>query len=222
VRFINNKNQSAGLSNQARITPIPIPSPPEGISAEVTEDSIRLGWIAPSENTDGSKPPRIAGYNIYRSEEPEMLSQARINRELVQRPGFEDRNFQFDKTYHYAVSTVGSLQNPYAESLPSNATPVVSQDVFPPAPPRDFNAVLQGGTVVLLWAPSPSADAAGYRLHRQEKGASDRQLLQNELITVLSYRDARVEPGTGYEYSLQAVDTHGNESAAVLAEAEIR
>ena len=222
VRFINNKNRAAGLSNQVDIAPVPIPPPPESLSAQVTEDFIRLNWTAPPENTDGSKPPRIAGYNIYRSEEPEKLSPVPLNREPVQKPEFEDRNFQFDKTYYYAVGTVGSLQNPYAESLPSKILPVVSRDVFPPAPPRDFNAILEGGIVRLLWAPSAAADVAGYRLYRQEKGASTQQLLQNELITAWSFRDNHVEPGKRYEYILHALDTHGNESVAVRTEVETR
>ncbi len=222
VRFINNKNRSAGLSNQASIAPVAIPPPPEGLSAQVTEDFIRLSWPAPSENTDGSKPPRIVGYNVYRSDESGKLPTIPLNQKPVQKPEFEDRNFQFDKTYYYAVGTVGSLQNPYAESLPSNILTVISRDVFPPAPPRDFNAILEGGGVILLWTPSAASDVAGYRLYRQERGATTRQLLQNELITGLSFRDTHVEPGKGYVYSLQAVDTHGNESTEARTEVEIR
>lgn len=222
VLFTNNKNQAAGLSNQAHIVPIPIPLSPEVLSAEVMEDSIRLKWTAPSQNMDGSKPARIAGYSIYRSEEPEKLPAAPMNPDPVQRPEFEDHSFQFDKTYYFAVSTVGSLQNPYAESLPSRIHPVTVRDIFPPVPPRDFNAIFEGGIVILLWAPSSSADVAGYRVYRQEKGAAAKQLLQNALITALSFRDTRVESDKNYEYSIQAVDTHGNESPFVRAETEIR
>ncbi len=222
VRFINNKNRAAGISNQVSIAPVSIPPPPEGLSAQVTEDFIRLSWLVPSENTDGSKPPRIAGYNVYRSDESGKLPTIPLNQNLLQKPEFEDRNFQFDTTYYYAVCTVGSLQNPYAESLPSNILTVISRDVFPPAPPRDFNAILEGGGVILLWTPSAASDVAGYRLYRQEKSATTRQLLQNELITGLSFRDNHVEPGKGYVYSLQAVDTHGNESTEAYTEVEIR
>lgn len=222
VRFINNKSRSAGLSNQVSIAPAPIPPPPESLSAQVTEDFIKLNWMEPPENTDGSKPPRIAGYNIYRSEESGKLPTIPLNQKPVQKPGFEDRNFQFDKTYYYAVGTVGSLQNPYAESLPSKILTVVSRDIFPPAPPKDFNAILDGGNVILLWTPSEASDVAGYRLYRQEKRAPARQLLQNELITAPSFRDNHVEAGKLYEYSLQAVDTHGNASMEARTEVEIR
>ena len=67
VLFINKKNQAAGFSNQAFVAPVALPLPPPGISAKVTEDAIRLSWTAPSENIDGSRPPRVAGYDLYRS-----------------------------------------------------------------------------------------------------------------------------------------------------------
>jgi hypothetical protein len=222
VLFINNKNQSAGLSNQLVITPVPIPFAPAGLTAEVTEHSIRLKWTAPSTNMDESKPPRIAGYSIYRSEEPNRFPPTPINSDPVQTPEFEDLNFGFDTTYYYAVSTVGSLQNPRAESLLSDVISVVSRDVFPPAPPDDFSAILQGDTVVLLWAPSPSEDMAGYRLYRQEKGTTALQQIQADLVRALSYRDSAIPTGKEYQYEIKAVDTHGNESPAVKADIEKR
>jgi hypothetical protein len=217
VLFVNNKRQSAGLSNQVLITPVPIPLPPTGLSAVISQDSIKLQWSAPSENMEGSKPPRIAGYNIYRSEESQKAPPTPLNRDPLQMPEFEDNDFRFDTTYRYVVSTVGNLKNPYAESLPSDALAVVARDVFPPQPPKDFNAILQGDTIFLLWAPSSSSDLAGYRIYRQEKGTAARLLLQPDLIDNLSCRDNGIEPSKEYEYEIRAVDTHGNESSPVTA-----
>jgi hypothetical protein len=218
VFFINRKNQAAGLSNQVRITPVSLPDHPSGFSAKVTEDEIRLEWEEPTENTDGTTPARIAGYNIYRSAQEGETPEAPINSEPVKSPVYEDRNFQFDKTYYYTISTVGSLKDPYAESLQSEIHVVAARDIFPPAPPENFNAALEGDDIILLWAPSPSDDVAGYRLFRRDVGTSARQPLQNELITALSFRDENVQPGKNYEYTLYAVDKHGNESKAVQAE----
>jgi hypothetical protein len=53
-----------------------------------------------------------------------------------------------------------------------------------------------------------------------EVGTTIRLLLQDELITALSYRDKSASADKAYEYSLEAVDTHGNESVAVMATAE--
>jgi hypothetical protein len=222
VLFINKKNQAAGFSNQVLLTPVAIPLPPTGLSATVKETVISLKWNAPFENMDGSKPPRIAGYKIYRVDKSREFPSTPINPDLAQKPEFEDRDFQFDRTYRYMIRTVGSLQNPYAESLPSEILSVEALDVFPPAPPEGFSAIREGDNIILFWAPSPSADVAGYRIYRQDKKTATRLLLQKELITVLSYRDSKVESDLQYEYAIQAVDTHGNESAAVRAEIETR
>jgi hypothetical protein len=220
VLFVNNHNQSAGLSNQVLIAPVPIPSSPAGFSAKVTENSIRLTWLAPSENMDGSRPARIAGYNIYKSENAGKFSSTSINRDPVQTPEFEDRSFEFDRSYYYEITVLGSRQNPFAESNRSAVLTVIPRDVFPPAPPKDFSAIVQEGTTILLWAPSPSPDVAGYRIYRREEGTTDRQLLTKELIATFSFRDTDVKSDRRYEYLIKAVDTHGNESTEVIATSE--
>ncbi|MBN1570375.1 MAG: fibronectin type III domain-containing protein [Acidobacteria bacterium] len=222
VLFINRKNQTAGFSNQALIAPVAIPGPPENFAAKVTENSIELKWAEPSENMDGSKPPRIAGYKIHRAEGTGEFSSIPIHPDLVRKSGFEDRDFQFDRLYRYVIRTVGSAGNPYAESLPSGILQVETRDVFPPAPPENFTAVREEDSIILLWAPSSSADVAGYRVYRQDNKTGARELLQKNLITVLNCRDSRAEPDRQYEYVIQAVDAHGNESTMVRAEFETR
>ncbi len=218
VRFVNKKNQAAGLSNQAFIKPVRIPLPPAQLTAEVTENFIRLTWHPPSENMDGSKPAKIVGYNIYRSEEPGAFPGAPINSEPVLNPAFEDRHFQYNKTYYYAVSILGSLQDPCAESRPSNAFSAVARDIFPPLPPKNFSAVLDGASIVLLWTASASQDVAGYRVYRIDVGTTAWQPLENELISALSYRDKRADSKS--RYRIVAVDAHGNESAPVTTAVE--
>jgi hypothetical protein len=220
VVFLNKKGQAAGLSNQAYIKPIPIPAPPRGLSSEVTEDAIRLQWIPPSANMDGSEPPRIAGYNIFRSEDPKAFPTIPINASPVQEAGYSDGNFSFDKTYYYAIGVVGSPRNPHAESLLSESIAVVVQDHFPPAPPEKLDSICENGTVTLFWTPSASADVAGYRIYRREEAKPAGQVLQNELVTALSFRDTSVRAGTQYIYGVTAVDTHGNESRPAQTSAE--
>ncbi len=221
VLFVNNKNQSAGFSNQVSIAPTPIPSPPSGLSADVTEPFIHLKWQPPSKNMDGSIPARIAGYRIFRSEEPQKFPSHPLNSDLIANSEFKDSGFQFDKTYYYRIRIVGSLQNPYAESLLSETLTVVTKDVFPPEAPTKFNAILENGIVYLLWTASASKDAAGCRIYRRETGSSEKRLLQSELITIPSFQDSGIKPGQEYEYLATAVDTHGNESAAALVKIQI-
>jgi hypothetical protein len=210
VVFANKKNQAAGYSNQAFIAPVPIPLPP-ALTADFTEFFIHLKWAAPTQNMDGSKPARIAGYRIFRSED-QKTAFSPVNTNLIIEPEFKDGNFQFDKTYYYRISVVGSIQDPYAESLPSEAIAVPTKDIFPPQPPGNFHAVLQDGAAYLLWAPPSSTDVAGYRIYRVDPGDPQRRLLKAELITIPSYQDSGLKPGAKYEYYVTAVDTHGNES----------
>ncbi len=218
VMLVNKKNQAAGLSNQVLIKPVSIPLPPTNLTAELTEESIRLSWRPPSENMDGSKPARIVGYNIYRSEEASKFPSAPLNSAPLQDAVFEDRNFQYDRNYYYAVSVVASLQQPYAESRLSKEILVVTRDIFPPLPPKEFTAIFDGKSILLLWTPSPSPDVAGYRIYRIEPESSARHLLSDELVSTLSYRDNRTD--LKVRYSIVAVDRHGNESSAVTTSVE--
>lgn len=220
VLFANSKGQAAGLSNQARIRLMPIPPPPEEISAAITETAIQLKWTPPLANMDASTPPRIAGYHVYRADRPGALAFARINNEPLRQAEFRDPGIEFDKTYFYAVSTIGNLRNPFAESLRSRAIEVTVRDVFAPTPPGDFNALFENGQVILIWTPSSSSDVAGYRIFREDKDKPGRAALQEELVSGLSYRDKRIEPNRRYEYILKAVDARGNESEGIRATAD--
>ena len=222
VLFFNRKNQTAGLSNQAFLAPVPIPVAPAGLSCAYFPDRIRLSWTPPDRNGDGSIPPRIAGYNVYRTEDPKAVPAAALNAEPLPMPGFEVRDFEFDKVYHFAVSVVGSKANPYAESLASPLLRVAPVDTFPPGVPKDLTAVVENVTVTLLWGPPDDTDLAGYRVFRREEGATERTLLQIQLVTTLSYRDDQVRMGRKYEYTVVAVDTHGNESQAAAKTVEVQ
>jgi len=210
VRFLNRKGQSAGLSNQAFLAPIPMPDPPRLLAAEITQDALRLSWEPPAKNIDGSAPARIEGYRIYRSEDPKQFPPAPLNQEPLQKPEFDDRDFQFGRTYYYAVSAVASREKPVAESLASPPLEVSPVDTFPPGMPQKLNAVAAESAVLLLWAAPGDRDVAGYRVFRREKGAPSWQPLSHEPVVALSYRDEKAEPGKTYQYQVIAVDKSGN------------
>jgi hypothetical protein len=222
VRFLNRKRQSAGWSNQAIVAPVPIPPPPKVPSFELTQDYVRLKWDAPAENMDGSTPARIAGFNIYRSEDQKVFPTGPLNPDPIPGQEFDDRSFGFGKTYYYVVSIVGSREHPYAESLASPALKVVPLDTFPPGSPLNLNGVTAGAAIMLLWMAPPERDVAGYRIYRRDEGEAAPRLLEPEPVKALSYRDDKVLQGKKYGYRVAAIDTHGNEGKAAEVEVEVR
>lgn len=219
VLFVNDKDQAAGFSNQAVISPVAIPLPPARLAAEVAETSLDITWSAPSENMDGSAPARIRGYNIYRSEEPNAVPDKPVNPLPLQKPEFKDVKFQFDRTYYYWVRALGGFQKSPVESFPSDVLAVTPRDTFPPLPVVNFNVLLENGAALLLWNPSPSPDVAEYRIARKEKRMEEWKQLPGKLnATVHSYRDQDIVSGIEYQYNIIAVDKHGNKSKTVRAE----
>jgi hypothetical protein len=221
IRFINAKNQTAGLGNQVVIAPVPLPLPPAELSSEAGQDFVRVRWSTPTENDDGSRPARIAGYKIYRFEDPKSPSSTPLNDALLLKPEFEDRNFQFDKTYYYVVSVVASTEDPYAESKASTPLAVSTVDKYPPGAPTGLHAVADRGIVILLWAAPEAPDIAGYRVYRADGADGAFRPLVKELVALMSQRDETVQPGKQYRYSVRAVDTHGNEGPPAETSIEI-
>ncbi|MDI9613883.1 MAG: fibronectin type III domain-containing protein [Acidobacteriota bacterium] len=215
VAFVDGRGRAAGLSNQVRIEPVPVPVQPSGLSAEVTESAILLRWEPPLENMDGSRPPRIAGYLVYRSEDPERFPAVPLGTAPQEGTLFADREFEFDRTYHYVVRALARPGEPVALGAPSPAATVTTRDLFPPLPPENLSAIHEGDDIVLFWTPSPSPDVAGYRVLRRTGEEAFAPVI-GELVRVPTYRDPGAAGGR-YEYAVEAVDAHSNASPATRA-----
>jgi hypothetical protein len=222
VRFVNKHNQTAGLSNQAFAAPVALPLPPEGLSSAVLSDRILLTWKTPERNDDGSAPARIAGYQIFRTQDPASFPTTPLNGALLSKPEYEDRDFEFDQTYYYRIVVVGNLQNPLAESLPTPTLAVAPKDTFPPGMPRNLFCGVQNNIVTLLWEPPGDGDVAGFRIFRKAEGEETSVLLQEDLLDGFSFRDEKAVSGRKYEYGVVAVDTHRNAGAAAVIQVEVR
>ena len=100
IRFVNASGQRAAFSNSLLIEPSStLALSPKQLNATATQDHIRLEWQAPTTNIDGSTPPSIAGYNVYRSvsdKEPAKL----LNQTPISETRYEDAAFDFGKDYY--------------------------------------------------------------------------------------------------------------------------
>ncbi len=224
IRFVNASGQKAGFSNSLLIEPTSkVAAAPASLSAEPTQDAIRLKWQPPAANVDGSTPVSLLGYNIYRStsdKEPAKL----LNKTPIDTAEYEDQFFEFNKDYFYFVRavSVGTQAEP-VESTESNILKFRAVDTFAPTAPSAITVAASPTTISIFFAVNPEKDIAGYKIYRTTDPTlpqPDWQLLTPDLLKTNTFQDTRVESGKTYYYYLTATDTAGNisEMSQVVSE----
>ncbi len=220
VESLNDRRQSAGLSNQVQISAAPTLPPPSNFTATVTADGIVLKWNAVT------PPIAVSGfdylYRIYRRAENNKSQVVAGELPLTATNSqFTDHNFQWEKTYsyHLTVVTVTKSKAGAETQVEGDDTPDITvfvHDVFPPAKPSGLQAVFtsenQQKFIDLIWDPNSENDLAGYNIFRRVEGAPLAKV-NSKLIKLPAYRDLKISSGNKYYYSVSAVDTRGNESA---------
>ncbi|UCF81423.1 MAG: hypothetical protein JSV08_03165 [Acidobacteriota bacterium] len=98
-------------SETVTVTPIDVfpPAVPQGLSASVEEEGVRLFWF-PNKEED------LAGYHVYRAGDDGAF--ARITAEPFSSTIFEDSTVEIDRRYRYRVTAVDGAGN---ESTPSES-----------------------------------------------------------------------------------------------------
>ncbi len=221
VEVLNTDGRGAGLSNRVRVPLIRTLLPPQDFRAQVTNQGVVLTWTGQLNN-----PPADVRY-VYRifrrrvdgPEQRSAIGELRANGEHTY--SFTDSQIEWQKTYEYyadTVTVIAQINKPETQVEGDNtpAVQVFANDVFPPAVPSGLQAVFSGPGqerfIDLVWAPVSDVDLAGYNVYRYTEGAP-RSRINHELIRTPAYRDATVETGERYFYSVTAVDLRGNESA---------
>ena len=134
---LHQPEDQTGISNRSYLAPSS--SQPLRLISLDSCPGQRASELDPAgQNFDGTRPPRVVGYNIYRSEDPPLPGTT--EQRAGSWGGVRDRNFQFGKTYHYAVSVVARL-DPYAESARSKPVSIVRDARRKPA----ADAVVESG-----------------------------------------------------------------------------
>jgi hypothetical protein len=220
------EKKSSAESNSADLNVYALPNPISGLKAVVTHAAIVLAWTAPQKDPNRAAPEN-ASYRVYRAEaEPGAAepapktksSLALVGESDAASPSFSDLNFEFGKTYVYAVRSVVQLPGEALESANSNFAVVAPRDTFAPAAPQGLLVVLvqgQGETpahLELSWAINPETDIAGYNVYRSEQAGVQGTRVNTELLLTPAFRDMNVQPGHTFHYSVTAVDRTGNES----------
>ena len=227
VEVNNERGRSAGLSNQVQIPTASVSKLNGTPAAQLTPDAVIV--------TTNLTPLNDAVRQVLELRRvgkgtPQETTVARRMLELPM-PGeaanieLRDETFDWEKTYEYRVVLVGSAKVPNGTEIAFDAASsapleVVAHDVFPPAVPTGVQAVFSGSfagqqsSIDLTWNPDSDRDLAGYFVYRrrQDEPASSAAKLTAQPVVAPSYRDAAIQPGNTYFYSVSAVDVRGNES----------
>ena len=211
LRVVNNKKQSAGLSNIVSLSIIPLPISPENLRVvSLGEQHTELGWDIPTLNNDGTPVPPPALFNVYRRVDPQS-PETRLNAAPVKEGRFRDESTELGKSYVYSVRPVVETPSGSVEGEDSQPLDVTNADTYPPKPPAEVTAISSGQGISLVWLPNTEADLAGYWVYRS--GLDKKfQRLQDQLLMTASIIDKSVEKGQTYFYRVKAVDLNGNES----------
>lgn len=218
VRYVNRREQAAAFSQTVAVEPVPtVAQPPTSLAAkDESQDVIKLTWDPPAANTDGSEPPSIVGYNIYRRNARREGFGRPINSDPLTEASFDDKNFQYQTEYVYVVRVLSQGTRGLIESADSNTVTFTPNDIFLPAPPDPVTIASANAIISLFWPTSPESDVIGYNVYRAETPDADEKdwvKLTAQPLTTLTYRDDRVSLGKRYYYRLTAVDRFSNESA---------
>ncbi len=216
IRFANASGQKASFSNFLLIEPVAkVASNPASLNASILEQSIKLNWIAPNLNVDGTKPANILGYNIYRAERNTDII-ILLNSYPITDVSFNDKNFEFEKVYEYFVRTVSLGSNGEAvESLDSNRIEVKPKDTFPPSPPSAITIAAAPNNLSIFFAVNVEKDVVGYKIFRTidpNQSKSEWMLITKETLLRNTFQDFSVEPGKTFYYYIIAIDRAGNVS----------
>ena len=232
IRTRLSKKRASADSNVVTAGVFPVPQAIATVQFQVTENSVNLTWPGPTQTSAGDPVAVISGYRIYRGEidshssAPTSKDLSTIHwispLELLGKPttnSYSDSQFEFGKTYLYAVRSVVSADGNEIESDNSEPAIVTPLDTFPPAAPQDVvAAVLPGAApstfvVDLSWSINLETDFAGYRVYRSEQEGARGEPVTTDLLPTPAFRDSSVAPEHHYWYTVTALDRAGNESA---------
>jgi len=223
VDLVNHAGHSAGPSNTADTAAGAAPPGVDGLTATAQPDGVVLRW----HSTGAEQLLRIHRVLVPTPGAPKSSRTAGVPappEQTLEVTGVDkgqalDRDAALDHTYRYSAERVLRLtldgRSFEVFSQPSETITINARDVFPPATPRDLQAVAdpEARAIDLSWAPNTERELAGYIVYRRDlasTAAAVRVSPPNEVAP--AFRDANALPGHRYAYSVSAIDHDGNES----------
>ena len=185
---------------------------PEGVGAVRYGRYYLVSWKA-------VESPEVAGYNVYRSYLPYPLlsSMVKVNPRPVRGTSFLDTTLtDYWRIQYYWVAAVDCGNRLGALGGPATVNPLLP-DCTPPEPPRNLEAGALEVGVSLTWeASNREPDFAGYHVYLEDECGRPARLTCQPVKGGFFYS---TRGGAGSFFQVRSVDTSGNLSSPVRAQA---
>jgi hypothetical protein len=231
---VNKNGRRRSFSKRLLVPLVPAPNPPSTPQISYDENAVTLTWM-PSTSavpvqpaaTGDLLPGRFIGldlptfsYHVYDvslraaaslGKTGTAVADVRLTNQPVSDPRYEDKRMDWGATRCYTVRTVETIAGltVQSEALPPRCETL--KDTFPPAAPRDLQAVPGEGRIDLIWESNNEKDLAGYVVLRGTSPTDKLEPITPAPIQQSTFTDT-VQPGVRYWYAVQAIDKAGNAS----------
>lgn len=214
VQGVSAKGRAGLPSARIEVPLLSAPGPVRPGSTEPTwdETSVTVTWQAPSSTSDEA--PGVL-YNVYAV--PAAVSTpvgvptapaapVPLNPKPLDVTTFTHDGAAPDAERCFVVRSVAPVGTAFIESNPSDPICVTPRDTFPPAAPKNLQAVGSAGVINLIWDANTETDVAGYLVLRGEAPGDTLLPLTLAPIKDTRYQDRSIRPGVTYFYAIVAVD----------------
>jgi hypothetical protein len=200
------------------------PPPPAGAKGPAKPSPAAAAAAAAAKAV--AQPTARFGYNVYETSAPGAPNApiapsgpiapsavvpaapiAPLNTVLLTAPTFSDPRVEFGVERCYVIRRVEMSSGIAIEGAPTPPVCVTPVDTFPPAAPKNVQAISGGEGVSLLWEANTEPDFGGYLVLRGEAPGDKLSPLTPAPISDTSFSDTTVRRGRTYVYEVVAVDT---------------
>jgi hypothetical protein len=221
VAFGTSTRGRKGPLSKRALVPLVLPPPAPSVAKfTYDETAVSLTWspivlpgMPPADDalpsrTLGAPRPSIA-YNVYDATNPD--GPIKLTATPLEDAKYSDPRIAWGEKRCYAIVTAETIEGATIESEAPPPACKTLVDTFPPATPKNLQAIAGEGMINLIWEPNAERDLAGYIVLRGVEPAQMLQPITPEPIVEPSFKD-NVQPGIAYVYVVRAVDRAGNSS----------